>query len=320
MKPLLLAVLCAGLAAPASAQIEAPAKYDFTIRPNLHPHPVRPARDASKVMTVEEAKALSEALFAAYQNIGALARFRFHKRTKDEAPMTADELGWVETELKDEMAEAEKLAPEAEAALKTGIERPAPYKGSGYKLGKPLRMSFRVKSPHSTKPTYEQYRMSEHHAMAGVMHGLYALVDSASARLSDEDDAKDEAKFVVEARRNLSEDYAELASARKGMLNTAKEAEDRPKDKSGTADAARRRAEGVIGAGPKGGRAAKGTEALRSSSVLEDRSGGAPDAAAGVPDSGERITAEEAARRANAAEQRALNRKRGRSPAIVPAP
>lgn len=316
MRSLLLAVLCAGLAAPASAQVEAPAKHDFTIRPKLQPHPVRPARDASKVMTVEEAKALSEALFSAYQNIGALARFRFHVRTKDEAPMTADELGWVETELKDEMAEAERLAPEAEKALKTGIERPAPYKGSGYKMGIPLRMGFRARLAHSAKPTYEQYRMSEHYAMSSIMHELYALVDAAAARLSDEDDAK----FVIEARQNLSEDYAELASARKGMLGTAREAEGRPKDEGATAGAARKRAEAVIGPGPstKSGRAPKERATLRSTSVLEDRTGTAP--ATGVPDSGERITAEEAARRANAAEQRALNRKRGRSPAIVPAP
>lgn len=319
MRPLLLAVLCAGLAAPALAQVEAPAKHDFTIRPKLHPHPVRPKRDASKVMTVEEAKALSEALFAAYQNIGALARFRFHVRTKDEAPMTADELGWVETELKDEMAEAEKLAPEAERALKTGIERPEPYKGSGFKVGKRLRMSIRMaRLALPMKPTYEHYRMSEHYAMEGVMHGLYALVDSAAARLNDEDDVKEEEKLVIEARQNLSEDYAQLASARKGMLSTAKEAEDRPKDEGASAGAARKRAEAVIGPGPgpKSGGAAK--EALRSSSVLEDRTGTRP--AEGVPDSGERITAEEAARRANAAEQRELNRKRGRSPAIVPPP
>ncbi|MCR4295568.1 MAG: hypothetical protein NUW21_08540 [Elusimicrobia bacterium] len=319
MRPLLLAVLCAGLAAPASAQTEAPPKFDFTIRPELYPHPVRPARDASKVMTVEEAKALSEALFAAYQNIGALARFRFHVRTKDEAPMTADELGWVEIELKDEMAAAEKLAPEAEAALKTGIERPAPDKGSRFKFGKRLRMASRARMPWSTKPTYEQYRMGEHYAMSGVMHGLYGLVDSASVRLSGEDEVKDEEKHAAELRQSLSEDYADLASSRKGMLNTAKEAENRPKDEGATADGARRRVERVTGAGPKGGRAAKGTEALRSSSVLEDRPEAGPDAA-GVPDGGERITAEEAARRANAAEQRALNRKRGRSPAIVPPP
>lgn len=319
MRPLLLAVLCAGLAAPVVAQTEAP-KFDFTIRPKLYPHPVRPKRDASKVMTVEEAKALSEALFAAYQNIVALTVFRFHKRAKDEAPMTADELGWVEIELKDEMAAAEKLAPEAEKALKTGIERPEPYKGSGFKFGERLRSFSRARMAWSRKPTYEQYRMSEHYAMSGVMHDLYALVDSATVRLNDEDEVKDEGKHAAELRQNLSQEYADLASARKGMLSTAKEAEDRPKDEGATADAARRRAQRVIGAGPKGGRPAKEAGALRSSSVLEDRSGGAADAAAGVPDGGERITPEEAARRANAAEQRALNRKRGRSPAIVPPP
>lgn len=315
--PLLLAVLCAVLAGPALAQVkrvpdsapagggEGPAKFDFTIRPKLFPHPVRPARDASKPMTVEEAKALSEDLFAAYQNIGALSRFRFHQRAKDQVPMTSDELGWVETELSDEMAAAEKLGPEAEKALKTGIERPAPWPEefkkslSGLKR---MRMGGRALMARSSKPTYEHYRMFEQGAMGGIMRNLYILVDEAAAR---EDDPKEDAKFVAQTRQELSEDYAALASARKGMLDAAKESEARRKDEGARSGAARERAERAAGAGPKGGGAAKAA---------------GKDGEAGVRDSGERITPEEAARRANAAELREANRKKGRSPAIVPAP
>lgn len=309
MKPLLSAVLCAGLAANAFAATETapiPAvkhgipTYDFTVRPKLYPHVPRPERDASKPMKVEEAKALAEDLFAAYQNIGALSRFRFHQRTKDEAPMTSDELGWVETELKDEMAIAEKLAAEAETALKTGIERPAAYP-DGYvsQLAKLRRMKFGRVKLKTNKPHYEFYRMTEHGAMGDIMLNLYALVDEASDRV---DDPKEDAKFVAETRKGLSEDYAELAEARKGMLATAKEAEEKRKDAGATADAARKRAEKAAGAGPKGGRAGKGADAF------------------GVRDSGARITPEEAARQANEVEARAANRKKGRSPAIVPAP
>lgn len=319
MKSLLLALLSAVLAGPALAQVnvEYPTKYDFTVRPKLYPHLVRKARDAKKPMTVEEAKALKEELFAAYQNIGALSRFRFHKRTKDEAPMTADELGWVETELKDEMEMAEKLAPEAEAALKTGIQRPEPWpKDFKNPMGKLKRMGiigrFVLMTP--SKPTYEHFRMLEQGAMGGIMSNLYELVSLASDR---EEDPKDDAKYAAEIRQMLSEDYAELASARKGMLGTVKEAEAQAKDEGATAGAARKRAVKAINAGPKGGGAAKGAGA-----VLEDRAGKSAGKTydGGVRDGGGRITPEEAAAEANAAELRAANRKRGRSPAIVPAP
>lgn len=309
MKPLLLAVFCAALAGPAAAaQTETapvPAvkhgipKFDFTLRPKLRPHPERAPRDASKVMTEKEGRALAEDLFAGYLNIGSLTRFRFHKRTKDEAPMTADELGWVETELKDEMALAEKLAPEAEMALKTGIERPEPWpKDSKYKDMKFARLrAMSIRLAVSNKPTYEDQRMYEHYAMGSIMDNLWTLVDIASSR---EDDAEEDAKAVAETRAHLSVSYASLASARKGMLAAAKESEALRKDEAATADAARKRAEKV--AGPKGGSTAKGADAL------------------GVRDSGARITPEEAAAEANAVEQRAANKKSGRSPAIVPAP
>lgn len=306
MKPLLLAVLSAVLAGSAVAQTEtAPipdgskgaTKYDFTIRPKLKPHPDRKARDASKVATVEEAKALSKDLFVTYQNLSSLTLFRFHKRTKDEAPMTADELGWAETEMKDEMAIAEKLAPEAETALKVGIERPKPL-NHGLKIGR-FRRAMSGIMPRSNKPTYEEYRRGEHYAMSAIMSDLWSLVDLASERLDDPEEIEKES---AEARLDLDKSYEALAYARKGMLEAAKEADAKPKDEAATSGAARQRAEKAAGTGPKGGSTAKGAAAF------------------GVRDSGARITPEEAAREANAVEQRAANRKRGRSPAIVPAP
>jgi len=201
MKPssVLAAVLCSVLAGAALAQPAGQPKFDFTVRPKLVPRPDRPSRDTSKVMTGPEARALAKDLFVSYQNIGSLARFRFHKRTKDEAPMTADELGWVETELKDEMALAEKLAPEAETALKTGIEREPPLKFKHPSLAG-LRIAGMVKLK-SSKPTYEDYRRAEHNTMGGLMLGLHELVNAAADR---EEVTKEDAKYVAESRQRVS--------------------------------------------------------------------------------------------------------------------
>lgn len=318
MKPFLHAVLCAALAGPALAQVKtvepAPAKYDFTVRPHLRPHLVRPARDASKVLTVKEAEALSEDLFATYLNIGGLSRFRFHVRTKDEAPMTSDELGWAEIELKDEMAHADKLLPEAQAVLKAGIERKPPLPDSMKEWGGKLKgglMLGRAKLARRIKPTFEDYRREELEAMGGVMLDLYELVKSGSDRL-----AEVEPEDVAKVEKTLAKDLEELNEARKKMEGAAKEAAAQGKNGEDKLEAAQARAKKAAGAGPKGGGAAKGAGA-----VLEDRSKAAgKDGDAGVRDSGERITPEEAVRRANAAEARAANKKKGRSPAIVPAP
>jgi len=317
MKPLLLAVFCAVLAAPALAgtpPAPEPAKFDFTERPPFRPYAALPPRDAAKPMKVEESKILADNLFAAYLNIGGLSRFRFHVRTKDEKPMTAEELDWAEKELTKNMAVADGLLTEAQAALKVGLERKPPLPDSMKEWGSKLKgglMLGRAKMGRRVKPTFEDYRQEEHGAMGGVMLDLYELVKSGSDRL-----AEVEPEDVAKVEKVLAKDLEELAEARKGMEGAAKEADAQGKNGEDKLEGARKRAAKAAGAGPKGGSTAKGA-----GQFLEDRNKAAgKDGDAGVRDSGKRISPEEAAREANAAELRAANKKKGRSPAIVPAP
>lgn len=297
MRPLALAALAVLLAAPSRAQVARAEAADPNARPKLYEIAPRAPRDAKTPLTFKEGRQLASDLIHGDLNISLLDLYL--NRTDIKTNMTPEDRAWAEAEFAKALAQGDELMAAGEAALAAGIEREVPNPNFHIRLPRTSMYLGRAKLGYSRAPTAAELRRHETGALCGVLNGLANIVDSAA---QPKEDVKPEELAKVE--KALAEDKAELAELRKKLGGTATSKRAAELDK-----------EIEINAKMSSLRAKKAIE----DAMISGPAKGAP-SAKGAAAAARGVSAEQAAKEANALPAAQPLQGMRKKPAEVPAP